>query len=187
MPTVIISGVTHQTYAGDAEAKSYFNTRVGGSAWDALDVVDRRRALVTATRFLDRLSWAGTRTDSAQALAWPRAGVTDHEARAVSDAAIPAQVTYGCCELALALLQDSTILTSAAGTSQQQKRVKASTVEVEFFRASGALARGTRMPTAAHEWVQEFLVPAGSDLEMGFASGTDAVSSLEDDFGLVLP
>lgn len=60
-------------------------------------------ALRRATAFLSSraFDWKGTRTDGRdQALAWPRADVTDEEGETVPDDAIPVEIVQACCEIA---------------------------------------------------------------------------------------
>jgi hypothetical protein len=69
-------------------------------------VLDRKeRALKTATQILNRESYTGRITSTAQPLAWPRAGVCDAEGRPVASDTIPTNVSLATTELALFLLK----------------------------------------------------------------------------------
>jgi hypothetical protein len=170
MATISIGGVVYEVYGNDAEANTYFKTRIGAGAWDAVEVLDKRKGLLTATRYLDRLRWVGTKTSPSQPLAWPREGVTDLEGAAV--VGTPDKVKFACYELAFALTQDASILDNASGTTGNKKRVKAGSVEVEYFR----MTSGTRLPTVVHEWIREFLTGIG-EVEFAIASGTSEEGS----------
>lgn len=64
-------------YASMDEADAWMLGDAGPlrTSWTAASADDQRRALVTATRTLDRLPWRGTKATAGQATAWPRAGV----------------------------------------------------------------------------------------------------------------
>lgn len=85
------SGVS---YATEAEAMTYFEGRLNTDPWDNASSSDRNKALIMATRLMDRLNYAGAKTDSAQTLQFPRGGDVD----------IPDDIIVANCECALALL-----------------------------------------------------------------------------------
>lgn len=81
-------------YGDVPAADSYFTERLQTDAWDNANDTDKFKALAMATRAIDRLNYAGDKTDADQELQFPRGGDTD-----VPDAILIA--TYEC---ALALL-----------------------------------------------------------------------------------
>jgi len=99
-----VGGASANSYISLEDAAEYFSMRLQTEAWDAAAEASREKALMQATRMLDRLHWTGSRTTSAQALAWPRTGTTLHGAALDGDA-VPARIREACCELALALLR----------------------------------------------------------------------------------
>ena len=62
------------SYTTVAEANNYFEDRIDVAAWDAATDDMKSKALVTATRYLDGLSYAGYATNDGQDLAFPRTG-----------------------------------------------------------------------------------------------------------------
>lgn len=83
------SGIAANGWALDTEADDYFAGRRNASAWSALSQADKRIALVTATRTLERLTYDGSRVLSAQALKVPRAGLVDDDGLYLVTTAVP--------------------------------------------------------------------------------------------------
>lgn len=81
-------------YGSLLDAESYFGTRLNADAWLNADQVDQNKALLTATRLIERLNFNGTKTDPAQVLEFPRGG----------DQTVPQDILIACYEIALALL-----------------------------------------------------------------------------------
>ncbi len=111
-----------------------------------------------------------------QDVAWPRTSVTDRYGDAVDETTIPQGVKDAQAELAYELSQD-VALESQTSASDNNKRVKAGSVEVEKFRP----VSGARFPHVVQEYLGEFLESAAiSGLTGPYASGTDAESSFTD-------
>ena len=81
-------------YATEAEAILYFSGRLNADAWDDADSYERDKALINATRIIDRLNFKGTKTVDAQVLQFPRD----------NDTVVPDDIKSACSEIALALL-----------------------------------------------------------------------------------
>ena len=65
------------SYSSVEFADAYATDR-GYDAWMALAIVDKQRALVRATDYMDRnFTFLGFEYEPAQALEWPRGGITD--------------------------------------------------------------------------------------------------------------
>lgn len=163
MPSVTLSANDYETYADVDEADIYLEADPGAAAWRAAEADDKARALVSATRILDRQRWAGSKTDEDQALAWPRSGISG-----LDEDEVPQAVADACCELASALINgyDAANLQSTANAT---KRQKAGSVEIEYFR--GAEGDGLRLPLPVMELVGLYLGGTTS-LAGSFASGT---------------
>lgn len=100
------------------EAEAYFAERLDVAAWTAADDATKERALVMATRMLERLRWHGARASAAQALGWPRAGAPGAE-----DGTIPPVIQQAQCEEALAWLRPELVrrrLLQSAGVTDAQ-------------------------------------------------------------------
>jgi hypothetical protein len=90
-------------YVSLEEANEYFSDRLHADAWAEAADADKDKALVMATKAIDRQPLSGRKTVSSQPLAFPR----------YPDTEIPKEVQEACCEEALALLE--------RGNSQRRK------------------------------------------------------------------
>ena len=82
------------SYATEAEAQTYFDTRLNAEPWDDADSATRDKALAHATNIIDRLNFAGCKADEAQSNQFPRG----------TDGTIPQDIKNASSEIALALL-----------------------------------------------------------------------------------
>lgn len=159
---VDVGGETFVVYADLDVANAYFAGAIHAANWSAATDTTKSQALVTATRILDRQKWIaayGTQT---------LRGVV----QAIQDAS---------AEMALALVDGSDLQTEQT-TGQKLQSIKAGSVSLSYFR--GAEGRPHRFPVIVHELLRDYL--AGADLSISMvATGVDAVSSTEDDFGHV--
>ena len=78
------------------DADTYFSERLRTSAWDNTSDSggDKLKALLEATRMIDRLNFAGTKTSSTQENEFPRNDETT----------VPIDIQYACAEIAIKLL-----------------------------------------------------------------------------------
>ena len=91
------------SYVDLNEANEYFSNRLHAEAWANATESDKRKALVMATKAIDRQPLRGRKSDGEQTLAFPR----------YPDTEIPKEVQEACCEEALSLLE--------RGNSQRRK------------------------------------------------------------------
>lgn len=112
-PTV--GGASANAYLSVADADAYFNTRMYASAWTSIVDPDiKARAIISATRRLDLLSYKGHPSFENQALRWPRQYIPREDSFSPQDReivyygatwwprdAIPEKVKQACAELAL--------------------------------------------------------------------------------------
>ncbi len=173
MGTVSISGNTFDIYGEKAAAVTYMTARLDAAAWTTASGANRDRALVSATRMLDRNNWIGQRTVGAQALEFPRTDLVDKDGNAVSDATVPVLVEEANYELALAILKDASTQDKAT-TGSNVKGVKAGSAAVQFFRPTS----GTKLPTTVHEMIGLWL--EGGDIGGNAVFGTGGVSTFDD-------
>lgn len=82
------------SYATEAEAQAYFDTRLHTEAWDDASPTDRTKALAHATNIIDRLNFSGSKADDAQVNQFPRG----------TDTTVPDDIKNASAEIALALL-----------------------------------------------------------------------------------
>lgn len=119
MPTVdaTVGGASANSYATVGETDTYLDTRLNAGDYTGASADDKARALIEATRELDRLPWIGLKVTDTQALAWPRDFAVDPDAT-ISDPAldfpyfaddvIPQRVKDATMELALEFLRAGT-------------------------------------------------------------------------------
>jgi hypothetical protein len=81
-------------YISVSGADLYFNERLNSEVWTVETVTNKEKALKTATRYINRLNFAGDKTDENQTFEFPRGGDTE----------IPQEVQDATCEIAIALL-----------------------------------------------------------------------------------
>jgi len=101
------SGATSaNSYISVEDADNYFAKRMHTDNWDAASDVNKQKALMDATRRLDRIEYTGEKTNNDQALEWPRTGATLRD-EALDDDIIPTRILDATCELALAVLSSN--------------------------------------------------------------------------------
>ncbi len=186
--TVTIATIVYDVYGLTADpvgdATDYLNAKLGASAWATASADDQARAIVSAARWIDRVStFSGTKTVSTQELEWPRDNATCGTT-AVADGTTPDDLALAEFELALILIGDSTAQ-DASSQGSNVKRAKAGSAEVEFFGATTNTSADTKLPSPAHDMLKCFLTGATGSIAGGFATGTNNASEFcEDDFGL---
>lgn len=174
--TITIGARTYSVYTTGtdalADANDYMVGRFGTTAWDAANNNDKKKALVSAVRFIDRaVIWSGVQTDlvTPQPLQWPRDSAFCGS-ESVPDGTTPDPFATATYEMALILLVDSTVQ-SGTGTGSNVKKVKAGSAEVEFFTGTAGTSEETRLPTVVNDLIGCFI---GDDLSFGsLSSGTD--------------
>lgn len=186
--SVTIGGDTFEVYGSAAGLATYAN---GSTLWYATHAAAsadaRARALVEATRLLDRQRWQGAKVSDGQALAWPRSGVTVDGA-AVSEASVPDAIVWAAYELALAILAKPTVI-AGTSTGSNVQSVGAGPTAVTFF----APTPGARFPDRVQELIGGYLYGADGAATLApgglYATGTDGCSQFDgaDAYGLTGP
>jgi hypothetical protein len=96
--TVTSSGTsisdTFEYYGTLLAAEHYFNYKLDSSDWDLATIKDREKALIQATRAIDKLNFLHDKFNIDQTLQFPR-GVSE---------AVPIEIEYACYEIAIKLL-----------------------------------------------------------------------------------
>lgn len=138
MKTVTIAGVDYPAYADLEEANAYMggDASAYGTAWRDAEEDDQMRALVTATRAIDAAKWKGVPT--APPHAFPRSGLEYADGSPVDPATTPQQVIDGSILLASWYIE-GTDIQNAANAASNTKRLKADTVELEYFKNLNAV------------------------------------------------
>lgn len=175
--TVTIGADTFNVIGSSAGLATYAN---GSLTWRATyaaalaaDADNPKRALVEATGIFDALAWDGDLTSDGQANSWPRSSVTatPPSGIAVTDGTTPTEIERGVYELALAILQ-STSVVAGTGASSNVQSVTAGPTSVTFFSPKEG-GQAPELPGRVRQWVGWALSGAAtSDLAPGgmFAS-----------------
>ena len=115
MPSAIVAT------AGSADANSYLtlaasnsqaDNSLAGTSWLAASTDNRTRALLSATTYIDTLSFIGDRSSNTQALAWPRTNFNSD--RTIASDEIPREIILATYDLAGTLLSNPTLFTATA-------------------------------------------------------------------------
>lgn len=151
--TATVGGANSNSYNTLEEFTQFCEERLGASAFDTAGPDDRKRALIQATRILERERWLGDRVTATQKLSHPRlnlpkvdqvesygtiygydTGRVIYGEMYASDAIAP-PVKEALNELALWLLAKDQ---EAADPNRRVKKFKADGLEVEYDYASPA-------------------------------------------------
>lgn len=140
-----VGGASANSFASLVEAQAYLDGKLPSpTAWDAAATDTKNRALVSATRWLNRLAWIGLRVDATQALEWPRqyaTDPTDPDGNDFSSTELPPAVKDATAELAALLVAAGTtdIAQGDATIGIKSKQVDALKTDYfePFLRADG--------------------------------------------------
>ncbi len=173
------------SYASQADADTYFANSTRATTWSAFTSDQKDEGLIDATRLLERLSWQGTKTNPSQTLEFPRDGLVDCNGEPVSSAESLIQISEAEFEYAIAILSDSSVLTSTDVTGKNIKKLEAGSAKITFFRPT----TGSRTPLLVNEIISCFLLGSISSGVSGgsVVTGTSDSSSFTDpdcSFGL---
>jgi hypothetical protein len=175
---VTIGSTTYDVYADLATANAYLDAQITATAWRAADDDTKKRALVSATRFIDRQQWQGSKTDEYQPLQFPRTGLTYPDGSTVPSDTVPQEVIDACCELAAILVEGSDIQ-SVATTESLVQSLKAGSVAISYFRAN-SLTIG-RLPQIIQELLGMWLRGA-TGAQGAISFGTGRCTAFEDEY-----
>jgi hypothetical protein len=164
-------------------ADAYLSAAYHADNWRALDDDSKGRALVTATRTLDRQEWLGVKTDDTYELDWPR---KDTGVVGVTDDVVPIDITNASIELALSLTQGSDVQNYQSANGNIQS-LKAGSASITYFRGGGNGGVPTRFPQIVWELVEPYLSggagAANTALSASQSTGTDKETVTGRDFG----
>jgi hypothetical protein len=137
-----------ETGAGLADANTYVDPEgafaadyvagsLYGSSWTAASSGNKEKAVRMATRVLDTgVDWYGLPTTDAQALAWPRQGVTGANGRLISETSLPFAIQRATMEMAIELLARDRTSDRAAGPETKKIGLGDGALEIEFTEGS---------------------------------------------------
>lgn len=183
MATVTIGTNDYDAYVSLEDAEAYLDAQIAATTWQASTDDDQKgRAIVSATRFIDRLEWQGEKSDPYQEHQFPRTGLTYADGSEVPSDAVPQQVLDATCELA-ALMIDGTDVQNVSNPAEQQiQALRAGSASISYFRSDAMV--GQRLPQIVQELLGRWLLSATAR-NVITATGTDGEDAFEDDrFGL---
>jgi hypothetical protein len=130
-----LQGASANSYVTLAEADAYFETVPDSSTWTDKTDDQKNRSLISATRWIDALSFYGDRCTETQALKWPREDYKVDGIKLVCTL-IPQQVKVATYELARAFANDTDSITGTNGTSGLYDEVELGELKVKYKDSS---------------------------------------------------
>ena len=130
-----LQGASANSYVTLAEADTYFETVPDSSTWTDKTDDQKTRALISATRWIDALSFYGDRCTETQALKWPREDYKVDGIKLVCTL-IPQQVKVATYELARAFANDTDSITGTNGTTGLYDEVELGELKVKYKDSS---------------------------------------------------
>jgi hypothetical protein len=157
---IATSGASNaNSFATVAEADSYHEAHLYGSAWTSAATAKKEQSLVMATRWLDaQVRWLGYASYSTQVLGWPRYGVSNPVTGVLLDSTtIPQRIRDVTAELARRLIVGDLTADNDAEVAGL-KRLKAGPVELEFSE----YVKSKPLPDAVLAMLNGFVTTIGS-------------------------
>lgn len=182
MATVTISGNDYDTYRDLADTEEYLEAQISAATFQAsTDDNQKGRAIVSATRFLDRQEWQGEKADQYQVHAFPRTGLTYVDGSDVPSDAVPTEVLDAESELAAIMIDGTDVQGTNAPGAQTIQSLRAGSAAITYFRGEEQLSR---FPQIVHELLGRWLLGAAPGL-VSIATGVDGEDEFDEDrFGL---
>lgn len=127
-----VGGPNSTSFGTVEEADEYFCQHPFGQSWANMTVAEKQSLLMYGTRIVNAQCWTGQAASPDQALAWPRVGMKGSNGYPVPSDVIPREIKHMTFEVALQTKSAGAGISSSV-TDQGLKRVKAGSVEVEYF------------------------------------------------------
>ena len=153
--TATLSSATANSYVTLAEANDYFETVPDSSTWTNKTDDQKNRSLIAATRWIDTLSYYGSRCDNGQALKFPRNNYTIDNVE-LTCTTIPNNIKYAQFELARALANDTGAITGTTGKDGNFSEVKLGDIEVKYNTDSQGTGSINNI-LDVYPWLQSYL------------------------------
>ena len=160
MPATIdatLSGAAANSYVTLAAADTYFETVPDSSTWTDKSTDAKNRALISATRWIDALSFYGDRCTTTQALKWPRNNYTI-DGVDLACSLIPDAIKAATYELARAFANDTDAITGSTGTTGIYDQVELGDLKVKY-KDSSTTAGVINNVFDVYPWLQSYLGP----------------------------
>lgn len=160
MPAAIdatLGGTSANSYVTLAAANTYFETVPSSSTWTDKTDDEKNRSLISATRWIDALSFYGARCTETQALKWPREEF-DVDGIELSCSLIPDGIKVATYELARAFANDTTAITGTSGTTGIYDEVELGELRVKYNKTSQTSGVINNV-FDVYPWLQTYLGP----------------------------
>ena len=160
MPAAIdatLSGASANSYVTLAGANTYFETVPDSSTWTNKTDDQKNRALISATRWIDALSFYGDRCTTTQALKWPRDEYTVDGVN-LACTLIPEPIKVATYELARALANDTDSIVGTTGTTGIYDQVELGELKVKYNKTSQTSGVINNV-FDVYPWLQSYLGP----------------------------
>jgi hypothetical protein len=150
-----IKSETANSYVTLSESNDYFDTSPDSSTWTNKTDDQKKRALISATRWIETLVFYGDRCDESQALKFPR---TNYQVDGVelTCTLIPNNIKYAQYELARALANDTGAITGTTGTEGNFSEVKIGDMQVKYNTDSQGVGSINNI-LDVYPWLQSYL------------------------------
>jgi len=153
--TATLSSATANSYVTLAEANDYFETVPDSSTWTNKTDDQKNRSLIAATRWIDTLSYYGSRCDNGQALKFPRNNYTIDNVE-LTCTTIPNNIKYAQYELARALANDTSAVTGTTGKDGNFSEVQLGDLQVKYNTDSQGTGSINNI-LDVYPWLQSYL------------------------------
>ena len=153
--TATLSSATANSYVTLAEANDYFETVPDSSTWTNKTDDQKNRSLIAATRWIDTLSYYGSRCDNGQALKFPRNNYTIDNVE-LTCTTIPNNIKYAQYELARALANDTSAITGTTGKDGNFSEVQLGDLQVKYNTDSQGTGSINNI-LDVYPWLQSYL------------------------------
>ena len=152
-----LGGASANSYVTLADADAYFETVPDSTDWVSKSTDQKNRALISATRWIDVLSFYGKRCSETQALKWPR---EDYKVDGIELACtlIPFGIEVATYELARALANDTDAITGSTGTTGIYDQVELGELKVRY-KSSSMTPGVINNVFDVYPWLQSYLGP----------------------------
>ena len=150
-----IKGANANSYASLSDSNDYFDTSPDSSTLSNKSDDEKKRALISATRWIETLVYYGDRCDEGQALKFPR---TNYQVDGVelTCSLIPNNIKYAQYELARALANDTDAITGTTGKDGNFSEVKLGDIQVKYNTDSQGTGSVNNV-LDVYPWLQSYL------------------------------
>ena len=160
MPAAIdatLGGTSANSYVTLAAANTYFETVPDSSTWINKTDDQKNRSLISATRWIDALTFYGDRCTETQALKWPR---DEYKVDGIdlSCTLIPEGIKVATYELARAFANDTDAITGTSGTTGIYDEVELGELRVKYNKTSQTSGVINNV-FDVYPWLQTYLGP----------------------------